>query len=125
MTANGDVFTPEDAAHILRYTGCELAMIGRGSFGNPWLFRQGQAVIEGKQPPPLPPLKERIALAEEQIITLAGRIGEHRACMEARHQLPWYLHGVPHSGVYRQELVQVSTLDDIRRVCRGIKRDLR
>ena len=125
VTANGDVFTPEDAAHILRYTGCELAMIGRGSFGNPWLFRQGQAVIDGKQPPPLPPLKERITLAEEQIITLAERIGEHRACMEARHQLPWYLHGVPHSGVYRQELVQVDTLADIHRVCKGIKRDLR
>ena len=45
--------------------------------------------------------------------------------MEARHQLPWYLHGIPHSAVYRQELVQVSTLEDIRRVCRGIKRDLK
>ena len=43
VIANGDIFAPEDAAHILRYTGCELAMIGRGSFGNPWLFRQGQA----------------------------------------------------------------------------------
>ena len=40
VIANGDIFAPEDAAHILRYTGCELAMIGRGSFGNPWLFRQ-------------------------------------------------------------------------------------
>ena len=125
VTANGDVFTPEDAAHILRYTGCELAMIGRGSFGNPWLFEQGQAVIEGKEPPPQPPLADRITLAEEQIITLAARIGEHRACMEARHQLPWYLHGVPHSAVYRQELVQVDTLADIHRVCKGIKRDLR
>ena len=44
--------------------------------------------------------------------------------MEARHQLPWYLHGVPHSGVYRRELVQVETLEDIRRACRGIRRDL-
>ena len=125
VIANGDVFTPEDAAHILRYTGCELAMIGRGSFGNPWLFERGQAAIEGREPPELPPLADRIALAEEQIVTLASRIGEHRACMEARHQLPWYLHGVPHSGVYRQELVQVSTLEDIHRICRGIRRDLR
>lgn len=125
VIANGDVFTPEDAAHILRYTGCELAMIGRGSFGNPWLFERGQAAIEGRELPELPPLADRIALAEEQIVTLASRIGEHRACMEARHQLPWYLHGVPHSGVYRQELVQVSTLEDIHRICRGIRRDLR
>ena len=125
VTANGDVFTPEDAAHILRYTGCELAMIGRGSFGNPWLFEQGQAAIEERELPALPPLADRIALAEAQIVTLSERVGEHRACMEARHQLPWYLHGVPHSAVYRQELVQVDTLEDIHRVCKGIKRDLR
>ncbi len=125
VIANGDVFTPEDAAHILRYTGCELAMIGRGSFGNPWLFERGQAMIEGRELPALPPLAERIALAEKQIETLATRIGERRACMEARHQLPWYLHGVPHSGIYRQELVQVSSLEDIHRICKGIKRDLK
>ena len=125
VIANGDVFTPGDAAHILRYTGCELAMIGRGSFGNPWLFERGQAAIEGRELPVLPPLSERIALAEEQIEILAGRIGERRACMEARHQLPWYLHGVPHSGVYRQELAQVNTLEDIHRICRGVRRDLK
>ena len=124
VIANGDVFTAEDAAHILRYTGCALAMIGRGSFGNPWLFEQGQAAIEGREIPELPPLRERMELAERQIVTLAERIGERRACMEARHQLPWYLHGIPHSAVYRQELVQVSTLEDIHRVCKGIKRDL-
>ena len=125
VIANGDVFTPEDAAHILRYTGCALAMIGRGSFGNPWLFQQGQAAIEGREIPELPPLPERIDTAEAQIVTLAERIGEHRACMEARHQLPWYLHGVPHAAVYRQELTQVSTLEDVHRACRGIRRDLK
>ena len=125
VIANGDVFTPEDAAHILRYTGCELAMIGRGSFGNPWLFARGQAAIDGREIPELPPLSDRIELAENQIVRLSERLGEHRACMEARHQLPWYLHGIPHSAVYRQELVQVNTLEDIRRVCRGIKRDLK
>ena len=125
VIANGDVFTPEDAAHILRYTGCELAMIGRGGFGNPWLFEQGQAAIDGREIPQLPPLSGRIELAESQIVTLASRLGEHRACMEARHQLPWYLHGIPHSAVYRQELTQVNTLEDIHRVCKGIKRDLK
>ena len=125
VIANGDVFTPEDAAHILRYTGCELAMIGRGSFGNPWLFTQGQAAIDGREVPALLPLSERIELAETQIVTLASRLGEHRACMEARHQLPWYLHGIPHSAVYRQELTQVNTLENIHRVCKGIKRDLK
>ena len=124
VIANGDIFAPEDAAHILRYTGCELAMIGRGSFGNPWLFRQGQAAIDGEDIPPLPPLSERIDMAVAQIEELAAVAGEHNACMEARHQLPWYLHGVAHSGYYKQQLVHVDTLEDIRKIAIGIKHDL-
>lgn len=124
VIANGDIFAPEDAAHILRYTGCELAMIGRGSFGNPWLFRQGQAAIYGADIPPLPPLSERIDMAVAQIEELAAVAGERNACMEARHQLPWYLHGVAHSGYYKQQLVHVDTLEDIRKIAIGIKHDL-
>ena len=124
VIANGDIFTPEDAAHILRYTGCELAMIGRGSFGNPWLFRQGQAAIDGEDIPPLPPLSERIDMAVAQIEELAAVAGERNACMEARHQLPWYLHGVAHSGYYKQQLVHVDTLEDIKKIAIGIKHDL-
>ena len=124
VIANGDIFAPEDAAHILRYTGCELAMIGRGSFGNPWLFRQGQAAIDGEDIPPLPPLSERIDMAVAQIEELAAVAGERNACMEARHQLPWYLHGVAHSGYYQQQLVHVDTLEDIRKIAIGIKHDL-
>ena len=124
VIANGDIFAPEDAAHILRYTGCELAMIGRGSFGNPWLFRQGQAAIDGADVPPLPSLGERIDMAVAQIEELAAVTGERNACMEARHQLPWYLHGVAHSGYYKQQLVHVDTLGDIRKIAIGIKHDL-
>ena len=124
VIANGDIFAPEDAAHILRYTGCELAMIGRGSFGNPWLFRQGQAVIDGADIPPLPPLGDRIDTAVAQIEALAAVAGERNACMEARHHLPWYLHGVAHSGYYKQQLVHVDTLEDIKKIAIGIKHDL-
>ena len=124
VIANGDIFASEDAAHILRYTGCELAMIGRGSFGNPWLFRQGQAAIDGADIPPLPPLSERIDMAVAQIEELAAVAGERNACMEARHQLPWYLHGVAHSGYYKQQLVHVDTLEDIKKIAIGIKHDL-
>ena len=124
VIANGDIFAPEDAAHILRYTGCALAMIGRGSFGDPWLFQQGQAAIDGAVIPPLPPLGERIDTAVAQIEELAAVAGERSACMEARHQLPWYLHGVAHSGYYKQQLVHVDTLEDIRKIAIGIKHDL-
>ena len=125
VTANGDIFTGEDAAHILQYTGADLCMIGRGVFGNPWLFREANAAIAGQPIPPQPPLSQRLDAAAEQIRTLADFAGERIACLEARHHLPWYLHGVAHAGIYRRELVQVSTLEDMDRILRQIKRDLK
>ena len=125
VIANGDIFTPQDAEHILRYTGCDLAMAGRGTFGNPWLFQGANAAIAGQSIPELPPLNERMDAAVGQIEALAERNGERLACLEARHHLPWYLHGVPYAGVYRQALTHVETLNDIRKIVSDIKRDLK
>jgi len=124
VIANGDIFTGEDAAHILRYTGCDLAMAGRGTFGNPWLFMQANAAIEGREIPELPPLADRIDTAVRQIENLASFSGERIACLEARHHLPWYLHGVAHAAYYRKQLVHINTLDDMRKIAAGIKHDL-
>lgn len=115
VIANGDVFTREDAEHILEYTGADLAMIGRGSFGNPWIFSDA----------PLPPLSERIDTAVRQVEMLAENRGEKRACLEARHLMGHYLTGVPYAGYYRQQIVKVETLQDVRKVAEGIKRDLK
>ena len=60
-----------------------------------------------------------------QIEMLSEYAGERIACLEARHHLPWYLHGVAHSSCYRQELTHVESLDEIRKISAGIKRDLR
>lgn len=125
VTANGDIFTGDDAAHILRYTGCDLAMIGRGSFGDPWLFEQANAALAGLPQPELPPLAERMDTGVRQIELLARRAGERAACLEARHHLPWYLHGVPYAGYYRSQLVHVETLEDVHRLAAEIKRDLK
>ena len=125
VIANGDIFSGADAAHILRYTGADLAMVGRGSFGDPWLFARGNAAIAGEPEPPLPPLRERIEAALHQIEFAAEIKGERLACLEARSQFCWYLRGVPHANVYKQEVVHVETLDDLRRITRAIQRDLR
>ena len=124
VIANGDIFSAGDAEHILRYTGCELAMVGRGSFGDPWIFEQSNALLEGLPVPERPPLSERIELAVRQTELYAEKFGERLACLEARHQIPWYLKGVAHAGYYKQQLVRVETLDELRRIAKGIKRDL-
>ena len=125
VTANGDVFSGEDAAHILRYTGCDAAMIGRGSFGDPWLFREGNAAIAGEPIPEKPPLSERMELALHQIELSAAIRGERLACLEARRHLAWYLRGVAFAGIYKTAAVHVETLEDVRKVVRDIQRDLR
>ena len=123
--ANGDVFEPEDAVRILRYTGCDAAMIGRGAFGNPWLFQRANALLNGETPIALPPLSERIDTAVYQFETAVKLKGEKIACLEARKRFAWYLHGVPHSSYYKSQAVQVETLEDIYKLAAQIKKDLR
>jgi len=125
VIANGDIWEASDCEHILRYTGCDAAMIGRGVFGNPWIFEQGNAAIEGKEIPPLPPLAERVDTAVRQITLSAELKGERLACLEARRHMAWYLRGVAHSGYFKSEIVKVETLADVLRIAEGIKRELR
>ena len=124
VIANGDIWKPEDAARILQHTKADMAMIGRGCFGNPWLFQQAAAVLEGRPIPPLPPLAQRCDTAVRQIELAAAAKGERVAVLEARRHYCWYLKGVPHSGYYKEQIVQMNTLEDVYRVTKGIKRDL-
>ena len=124
VIANGDVFEPKDAVRILNYTGADMAMIGRGCFGNPWLFQRAQAALAGEEIPPLPPLAQRCDTAVRQFELSAAQKGEHIACLEARKHYAWYLKGVPHAGYYKEQISHVSTLEDIYKVTAGIKRDL-
>lgn len=124
VIANGDVWSAEDAVRILRFTGADMAMIGRGAFGNPWIFQQAQAALEGKDIPPLPPLSERVDTAVRQFELAAASKGEKVAVLEARRHYCWYLKGVSHSNYYKEQIVQMNTLEDVYRVTKGIKRDL-
>jgi len=124
VIANGDIWKPEDAVRILRHTGADMAMVGRGSFGNPWLFAQAKAALEGRPIPPLPPLAERCDTVVRQIELAAALKGERVAVLEARHHYCWYLKGISHSGYYKELIVKMNTLEDVYAVTRGIKRDL-
>lgn len=125
VIANGDIFSAEDAVRILQFTGADMAMIGRGCFGNPWLFQQAQAALEGRPIPPLPPLAERWDTAVRQIELAVEDKGEHIALLEARKQLCWYLKGVSHANYYKEQIVRLTTLEELYRVAAGVRRDLR
>ena len=93
VIANGDVFTPENAIKALKLTGADAVMIGRGCFGNPWLFQQCRAALAGEPVPPLPPLAERCDALVRQIERSAEFRNEKVALLEARRHYCWYLKG--------------------------------
>jgi len=125
VIANGDVFTPEDAVRILKRTGADMVMIGRGALGNPWIFARAEAAIRGEEIPEIPPLAERCDTAVRQFELAKEDKGEKIACLEARKHYAWYLHGVPHSGYFKEQISKISTMDDIYRITDEIKRKLR
>lgn len=124
VMANGDVFSAEDAVRILAFTGADMALVGRGAFGNPWIFQQAAAALNGEPVPPLPPLKERMDVALRQLELSVEDKGEHIAMLEARKQLCWYLKGVSHSNYYKEQIVRMNVMDEARAIVAGIKRDL-
>ena len=124
VMANGDVFSAEDAVRILAFTGADMALVGRGAFGNPWIFQQAAAALNGEPVPPLPPLKERMDVALRQLELSVEDKGEHIAMLEARKQLCWYLKGVSHSNYYKEQIVRMNVMDEARAIIAGIKRDL-
>lgn len=125
VVANGDIFDAEAALRCEKRTGAELLMIGRSAFGNPWVFAQVQAALDGREIPALPPLSERMDTAMRQFELAREDKGEHIACLEARKHLAWYLRGVPYSGYYKEKISSISTVEDVQRLAAGIRRDLR
>lgn len=124
VIANGDIFTPEDAVRCKMHSGASLFMLGRGCFGDPWLFAQVAAALAGEAVPERPPLMERMEVAMQQFRLAYADKGEHIACLEARKHLSWYLRGVPHSAYYKEQISHLSTAEEVAAVVRAICRDL-
>lgn len=124
VIANGDVFYAEDAVKILSYTGADMAMIGRGAMGDPWIFRQAAALLSGSEPVPPPTVAERADTAMKQIELTAEIKGERTACLEARRHYAWYLRGVPHSSHFKRLISKAETLDEFREITVTVKSEL-
>jgi nifR3 family TIM-barrel protein len=111
VIGNGDIVTAADVVRMRDHTGCAGIMIGRGSFGNPWLFRDAHALLRGEAAPPAPEPAERFAVALQHARLAIELQGDTRHTMiEFRKHFGWYTRGLHASSVLRQQLFQVETM---------------
>lgn len=124
VIANGDIVDAPSALRCLKWTGADGIMIGRATFGDPWIFQQVSAAMAGQEAPERPILKDRIAVAVKQFELSERDHGEHIACLEARKHFAWYLRGVRNASYYKKEITSMNKMEDIYRIARDIVRDL-
>lgn len=116
VIGNGDIFTPEDAKNMLEYTGCDAVMIGRGSQGNPFIFKRTVEYLENGILLPEPTWEDRLDVAEKHMDMLADYKGEVIGIREMRKHLGWYIKGLPHSAEMRVKINATSGRENMREV---------
>ena len=119
VVGNGDIASASDARRMLQQTGCDGIMIGRGAMGNPWIFSEIRADLEGK--PYTPPTEaERIATASGQLDAMLARKGDRIGLAEAKKHMAWYVSGMKGAAEARFRLMKSETADDMKAVMRGL-----
>ena len=116
VIGNGDVFQPEDAEAMLKRTGCDGVMVGRGAKGNPWIFSRTQHYLETGEILPGPSVAEIRDMILHHGSLLSQYKGEKMAMREMRKHMAWYTAGLPHSAALRNEINQIETLDEMKQL---------
>ena len=120
VIGNGDVRTGDDARRMRDQTGCHAIMIARGSHGDPWLFRQARAALEGLPIPPDPDVEERFEICLKHARNaIAFERDPEKGVIEFRKHLGWYTKGLPGGGKLRQLLFEARTLGDVEGLLEG------
>jgi len=117
VIGNGDIHTAEDVVRMRRETGCAAVMIARGSFGQPWIFAEARALLEGRPKPAAPAPAERIRVALEHArLSLALEGDTPRTILEFRKHLGWYTRGLRGSAELRHKLHHVRSLAEVESI---------
>ena len=124
VIGNGDICCGEDAERMYRETGCDLVMVGRGSYGNPWIFEEIKAYLETGMHIPPPDMNERLETMLRQAELAVSFKGERQAMAEARRQCAFYLKGIKGAAGYRGRCGQLSGIDDVKALIECIRKDL-
>lgn len=121
VIGNGDVDSPESCAAMYEYTGCDLVMIGRGSYGRPWLFDRIRDYFSGRPVRPEPSLDEKLSIMRRHIGLLIDDKGERTGMKEARRQAAWYIRGIGGAAKFRNLFGSMNKLSDLDDLIEQIK----
>ena len=113
VLGNGDVWECWDALAMMRATGCDAVIVGRGCLGRPWLFRELAEAFDGRQPTDPPALGEIVRIAEEHARRLVAFFGEDAGMRQMRKWCAWYTKGFRGSSAIRERLARVSSLAEM------------
>ena len=113
VLGNGDIFSAADAVALVRRTGCDGVVVGRGCLGRPWLFGDLEASFAGRELPPPPALGQVAATMRRHAVLLGEHMGDDKGIRDMRKHIAWYLKGFPVGPEPRQRLGLVGSLDEL------------
>ena len=113
IIVNGDINSPEKAKEILEFTKCDAVMIGRASYGNPYIFKRISHYLETGELLPDLSFAERLDILKEYATDLCNYKGEFIAMKELRGQASWFIKGCKNGAKLRDEISKIQTMDDL------------
>ena len=119
VLGNGDLYTAAAALSMMAETGCDGVMIARGAMGNPWLFAEIAAALDGRDFA-LPPAAERFEVALSQVREMIAEKGERVGVAEAKKHLAWYCHGLDGAAAARGRIMQATDYNALAAIMRDM-----
>jgi len=120
VIGNGDVVDGESAMEMMRQTGCDFVMIGRGALGNPWIFSEVTAAWKGNPAPEKPSKEEKKQMMLYHLRDLVDLKGEYAAVREMRKHVGWYIKGIPGAAALRGAINQITSLENLENAIMNI-----
>jgi nifR3 family TIM-barrel protein len=122
VLGNGDIWEAEDALRMMRQTGCDGVIVGRGCLGRPWLFRDLADVFNGREPVDPPNFGEVLDIMSNHAQKLAAWFGERFAMHSFRRHASWYTKGFRVSSEIRAGLMRIETLAQLEELFSDVDR---
>ena len=111
VVANGDINTPEKAAHVLKVTGADALMIGRAAQGRPWIFREISHYLNTGKKLETPEIDEISRIMNDHLIEHYAFYGEYVGLRTARKHIAWYCKGLRNSHSFRHHMNTLETCE--------------